>query len=293
MIATLPASLLEAIVALGLGEVVDATFLGGNALRVQLNSGDLLFAKCAGLSATASGSVPANLYPSEHRGLDAIAATRTIATPTVLASSADYLLLEWLDGQRGSDYWSTLGEQLASLHACSADTFGFAEDNYCGMTTQPNPRLRSGYDFFADARLRHQARLAVDAAYLDAKDNARLELIIHKLPGWIPGQPPALIHGDLWGGNIACTQSGQPALIDPAAHYGWHEAELAMTLLFGGFDPAFYAAYESCSACDEGWRERAPLYNLYHLLNHLNLFGARYLAAVRKVLERYGGSSAS
>lgn len=278
----LPPSLPGAVESLGLGDAIDTTSLGGGAWRIELHGGVTLFAKTG-------RDIPADLYATEERGLLAIAATETIATPRVLVCSSDYLILEWLGGERSQAYWHILGEQLAALHGCQADTFGFTEDNYCGMTRQPNPRMRDGYAFFADARLRHQTRLALDAGYLDTGDNERLETIIRRLPEWIPAQPPALIHGDLWAGNVACTGSGGPALIDPAAHYGWHEAELAMTTLFGGFAPAFYDAYLESSGANRDWRERASLYNLYHLLNHLNLFGTGYLADVRDVLKRFGG----
>lgn len=276
----MPRPLQSAVDSLHAGELVDVTPLGGDAFRITLDSGERLFGKCA-------SAAPADLYTAERQGLEAIAATGTVATPAVFADATDCLLLDWLDGTPDPDYWQVLGEQLAALHNHIGDSFGFASDNYCGMTPQPNPRMEDGYAFFAEARLAHQSRLAQDAGHLERFDIRRIESIANRLPEWLPEQPPGLIHGDLWGGNIACTAAGRPALIDPAAHYGWHEAELAMTTLFGGFDSAFHDAYEACSNCHRDWRERAGLYNLYHLLNHLNLSGGGYLMPVREVLSCY------
>jgi len=122
---------------------------------------------------------------------------------------------------------------------------------------------------------------------MDDHDLAQVDSIIRRLPELVPAQPASLLHGDLWSGNVTSGSSGEPALIDPAAHYGWAEAELGMTVLFGGFPPGFYAAYQDARPLPNGWRDRLTLYNLYHLLNHLNLFGAIYLDQVRFVIQRF------
>jgi fructosamine-3-kinase len=123
---------------------------------------------------------------------------------------------------------------------------------------------------------------------LDSTRRQQLDSIATRLDRWIPAQAAVLIHGDLWSGNIHCDNRGQPALIDPACYWGWAEAELAMTTLFGGFAPAFYDAYAAASGLEADWRERASLYNLYHLLNHLLLFGGSYAQSVSAILDRYG-----
>ncbi|HEY6892670.1 MAG TPA: fructosamine kinase family protein, partial [Rhodanobacteraceae bacterium] len=185
--------------------------------------------------------------------------------------------------------WERAGADLARLHRHRRDTFGFDADGWCGDSAQDNTHRADGYVFFAECRLLPQALRARASGALDAHDAARIERIGERLPQLVPAMPAALIHGDLWTGNLHACASGELALIDAGAvHYGWAEADLAMLTLFGEPPGAFFAAYESESGIDGSWRERAPLHNLYHLLNHLNLFGASYLAGVRAVLRRYG-----
>ncbi len=173
------------------------------------------------------------------------------------------------------------------MHRQPAPAFGFSIDNYCGRTPQPNPQTPSGHEFFAEHRLMYQGRLAHEQGHLGRHELDALERLCTRLPTLIPDQSPALIHGDLWGGNIHCDGEGQPVLIDPATHWGWPEAELAMTRLFGGFDPEFYEHYLAENPLEPGWRERVPLYNLYHLLNHLNLFGSSYYPQVIQIVNQY------
>jgi fructosamine-3-kinase len=133
-------------------------------------------------------------------------------------------------------------------------------------------------------------RLAQRNDALPAERLRRLEILLARLDEWLPPDPPAsLLHGDLWGGNWLVTSAGQPALIDPAVYYGHREADLAFTELFGGFPPAFYAAYREAWPLDPGYADRKELYNLYHLLNHLNLFGEGYGSSVDIILRRYTG----
>jgi fructosamine-3-kinase len=145
--------------------------------------------------------------------------------------------------------------------------------------------------FFRERRLRFQAELARQNGLLGGQRERRMERLLGRLDRWIDSglAQPALLHGDLWGGNFIVGPGGAPALIDPAAYYGDREADLAFTTLFGGFGPSFYAAYEAAWPLPAGWRERRDLYNLYHLLNHMNLFGESYGAEVDAVLRRYVG----
>jgi fructosamine-3-kinase len=198
-------------------------------------------------------------------------------------------LLEYIEaGARREDFWETLGEQLARLHLRTSPRFGFEHNNYIGSTPQINTWEEDGYKFFGEQRLLYQGELAQKNLLIPNLQS--LISLIKKLPYLIPPQPASLIHGDLWNGNIHNDEQGAPVLIDPAAHYGWAEAELAMMNLFGNTPEKFFKAYEGIRPLEKGYRERFDLYNLYHLLNHANLFGGSYLASVNAVLKKYADS---
>ena len=246
-------------------------------------------------------------FAAEARGLRLLEASGAVRVPDVLAyqdskaeqlsvpgSAWGFILLEWLDAAPGaSRAWSgeLLGVGLAALHRAGAREYGLDHDNYIGATPQPNQPLGSWLAFFRERRLGFQAELARRNGYMPAERARLLERLLARLDQWIDdrGVTPALLHGDLWGGNVIVGPGGAPALIDPAAYYGDREADLAMTRLFGGFTPAFYAAYHEAWTLPAGWQDRVGLYNLYHLLNHMNLFGAGYAAEVDAVLHRYAG----
>jgi protein-ribulosamine 3-kinase len=252
-----------------------------HALRLEMGNGRSLVLKV-------KPAAPADMFAREAEGLAALANANGPTIPAVYFTGPDFILLEDLRPYPPTPtYWEEFGLLLATMHLTTHTHYGFAHDNFCGETPQPNPWTESGHEFFAEHRLRHQARLARDRERLDAPDIRRIERLCERLPDLVPPQSPVLIHGDLWRGNALCGPRGEPALIDPAAHFGWAEAELAMTLLFGGFPPAFYDTYAASYPLAPGWRGRMDLYNLYHLLNHLNVFGAGYLGRVREVLGRY------
>lgn len=231
---------------------------------------------------------PPNFFACEARGLAAIAATKTIRVPEVVAGGKDFLLLEFIPlGAMDTSCWLACADALARLHSCSAPHFGFHEDNYCGATPQPNPSCEDGYEFFARARLGHQATLAAARGLLTAGEEAAVHRIGEHLAEWIPVQPPSLLHGDLWAGNICAAQNGTPVLVDPAAHWGWGEVDLAMMELFAAPNRFFLDCYREHRPQAPGWEERVPLYNLYHLLNHLNLFGQQWHSSVLSILQRF------
>ena len=236
-----------------------------------------------------NGTAPPDMFAREAEGLRALALPDAPRVPQVYLVGERFLLLEGLgrNMHSGPDFWPRLGRELAHLHQHVNDQFGFAHDNYIGSTPQPNPWTKDGYRFFGEHRLHFQARLARKRGLLSAVQEQAVERIIQRLPELIPPQPASLIHGDLWRGNVIADARGAPALIDPAAHFGWAEAELGMTILFGGFPDAFYRAYRETRPIPPGLRERVPIYNLYHLLNHVNLFGTSYLGQVQAILKRF------
>ena len=224
---------------------------------------------------------PDDFFEAEREGLTALASGGHVRVPAVIQSATGWLLLEWLPpAAPTSDTEQLLGRQLALLHAEPRDEFGFDRDNYCGLTPQRNTAMADGHDFFAECRLIELGRRAQREGLLPPEDYRRLDRVAGNLRQWIPVQPPSLIHGDLWRGNIHFSVHG-PALIDPACHHGWGEADLAMTQLFGTMVGGFYDAYREVRPLAPGFDERVPLYNLYHLLNHLNLFGTGWLSQVQ------------
>lgn len=233
-------------------------------------------------------NAPAGFFAMEAHGLDLLRATGTLRVPGVHGVSSDAIVLEDLGaGRADRAAWERAGRALARLHGHTSPTFGLDRDGWCGSSPQANTPTDDGHRFFAERRLLPQARRAYDLGRLTKADAAAVERLALALPSRIPVQPAALVHGDLWTANLHACQDGELALIDAAAvHYGWAEADLAMLTLFGEPPAALFAAYEKEAGSDASWRTRAPLYNLYHLLNHLNLFGSAYLGGVLTVLRR-------
>jgi fructosamine-3-kinase len=238
------------------------------------------------------------MFLLEARGLELLQGSTAVRVPAVLhAANASeqhpaYILLEWLEGPlspTSPQAQATLGRQLATMHRASADAYGLDHDNYLGSMPQYNGWYPDWVTFYRERRLRPQLELARQHGHLPAARQRGLERIMERLDTWLGGieRQPALLHGDLWGGNVIAGPGGNPALIDPAAYYGDREAELAYTELFGGFRPAFYQAYEETWPTTPGRAERRDLYNLYHLVNHLNHFGESYGPQVDAVIARY------
>jgi fructosamine-3-kinase len=232
---------------------------------------------------------PPGFFAAEARGLAALRSAAALRVPKVFAVDDHRIALEDLgSGRAGPADWEQAGRALAKLHAIKGARFGFEAPGWCGDSRQDNTIAADGFDFFAERRLLPQARNAVDAGRLDQDDARRVEVLCKRLRDWLPHRPPMLVHGDLWLGNLHACADGELALIDGGAvHYGWAEGDLAMLTLFGEPPAAFFSSYEAQAGTRADWRERAPLLNLYHLLNHLNLFGGGYLGAIRGVLARY------
>lgn len=254
------------------------------------------------------------LFEVEARGLQLLAAVGAVRVPVVYggpgkgartglaaapAGPAEvqqpaFLLLEWINRPRSDDsvdraaVGESFGRQLAALHRAAADEFGLDHDNYIGSLPQPNGPMPSWLDFYRARRLGFQCDLARQRGYMPAARERRLSWLMDHLDCWIDtAVSPSLIHGDLWGGNYLIDADAQPVLIDPATYYGHREIELAFTELFGGFPPSFYAAYREVWPLRPGYEDRRPLYQLYHLLTHLNIFGESYGRSVDDVLRRY------
>jgi protein-ribulosamine 3-kinase len=224
------------------------------------------------------------MFEAEAEGLREIFATGTVRVPepvcSGLAGDRSYLVMECLDlGSGKAMSQRALGRGLAALHDIRQAFFGWHRDNTIGSTPQPNGKSNDWCDFWVHQRLGFQLRLASDQGY-GGKLQRSGETLMARLPALFAGhQPePSLLHGDLWGGNFACDETGSPVIFDPACYYGDREADLAMTELFGGFSGDFYAAYRDCRPLSTGYGVRKVLYNLYHIINHLNLFGGGYLS---------------
>lgn len=237
---------------------------------------------------------PDGFFEAEAQGLEALRQSGTSLTIPRVVARADApipcLLLEYLEpGPPTADFDERLGRGLAELHRFGSTRFGFARENYCGTTPQQNPWTPTWIAFYGAARLAPQAARARDAGLLTADDARRLGTLIAHLDRWIaePPEGPALIHGDLWSGNVHRTPAGHPVVLDPAVSFAHREAELGMMTLFGGFGRRVFAAYGEAFPLDSDWQERNDLYQLYHLLNHLNLFGAEYYGGVMRIVARW------
>lgn len=223
-----------------------------------------------------------DMFEAEAEGLRELGAAKAIRVPEVLACSAvgsnAYLATEWIEFDRPTQETERLlGEQLAAMHHCGKDRFGWHRDNTIGLTPQHNEWGDNWIDFFRRHRLEYQLQLAEQNGFGGELQNQGRSLS-ENLESLFGDYKPAasLLHGDLWGGNWAAT-NGQPVIYDPAVYYGDRESDIAMTQLFGGFGRNFYAAYQESWPMEAGHESRLELYQLYHVLNHLNLFGRSYL----------------
>lgn len=232
------------------------------------------------------------MFEAEAAGLADIAATATVHVPAPLCwgsnNDAAWLVLEHIEfGDAATHSMAQLGEALAALHRVTAKKFGWTADNTIGATPQPNTQNRDWIAFWRDCRLGHQLALAATQGAPKSllEKGARLNADFGALFGNMTVKP-ALLHGDLWGGNAGFDRTGAPVIFDPAVYYGHREADLAMTELFGGFSADFYAAYRGAFELDAGYEVRKQLYNLYHVLNHFNLFGGGYARQAETLVDR-------
>jgi fructosamine-3-kinase len=233
----------------------------------------------------------AEMFAAEFAGLLEIADSQTIKVPEPIVygqtSEHSYLVLEFIDfGTTTNSSSRQLGQQLAQLHLKSPAYFGWSRDNTIGSTPQINNKNSNWLDFWREHRLGFQLQLATKNGYT-GKLQTQGQKLCQELDKFFDEQPkPSLLHGDLWGGNAAVDKQGHPVIFDPACYYGDRETDLAMTELFGGFSADFYAAYADEYPLKSGYKTRKKLYNLYHILNHLNLFGGGYLRQAESMIAQ-------
>ncbi len=254
---------------------------------ITTNSGKTLFVMTHNNSAS-------DMFQCEANGLNELAKANVIRVPKVIYISDDFLILENIISKSSSKtFWEDFGRSFAQLHRFTGIAFGFYEDNYIGSTPQLNEVVESEKNnwsgFYFNNRLLFQYKLAEQKGYTGTqlknsflKLEGKIDLILSGL-----NVTPSLLHGDLWSGNFITDELGNACLIDPAVYYGHREADLAMTKLFGGFDRKFYSAYNEEFPLDDGYEYRENIYKLYHVLNHLNLFGSGYYQQAVNLIEFY------
>jgi fructosamine-3-kinase len=231
-----------------------------------------------------------SMFEAEALGLQQMRETQTILMPPPIcygiADRSAYLVLEWIDLGRGNPQsWAEMGRKLARMHQFrKATAFGWERDNTIGSTPQINTWTASWSEFFTEHRIGYQLELG-------AQNGGRFpngQRLLETIPGILADHEPqpSIVHGDLWSGNAAIAQSGEPVIFDPATYWGDRQVDIAMTELFGGFPAEFYRGYNEVFPLDSGYKYRKTLYNLYHILNHFNLFGGSYESQANRMIDQ-------
>lgn len=238
--------------------------------------------------------LPPDTFFKEANGLNEIASSKTIKVPKVIAVDRDFILLEFItSGKQTKTFFEDFGRKFAAMHKHYSDCYGFYEDNYIGSNPQlnfaDNDEKNNWIKFYFNKRLEYQIKLAEKNSYLTPELNKAFISLANKIDSVFEGHivKPSLLHGDLWSGNYMIDKNGEACLIDPAVYYGDREADLAMTKLFGGFGYEFYQAYNEAYPLDAGYEFRENIYKLYHVLNHLNLFGTGYYHQALGLIKFY------
>jgi protein-ribulosamine 3-kinase len=277
------------------GAKVETSFAtsGGSINQTQvlnLTNGERVFLK-------QNSSPPTDFFLAETRGLKLLAQVKNgprIPKPIAVQSGSrpTFLLLEYIESSsEDENFAERLARSLAELHRMSQEHYGLDHDNYIGSTPQKNALGKDGIVFFREQRIDFQRKLARRSGLLPVAIDKKIDLLCDDLGKFlnISGEKPALLHGDLWSGNYFPDSEGKPCIFDPAVYYGLREADLAMTELFGRLPQKFYDVYQEVFPMNPGYQERKDLFNLYHLLNHLNIFGSSYLSSVKQIVKRYIG----
>ena len=234
-----------------------------------------------------------DMFEKEVKGLLQLADTKGLRVPMALFDGKYhqelFFVMEYIaQGNPSENFWEHFGEGMAKLHTHSNTHFGFEHNNYIGKLSQQNNKHETWPEFYANERLIPLAHKANKRGVLENDDVHLIEKISTKLSSIFPDEKPALLHGDLWSGNFMADEQGNPVIFDPAVYFGNREMDIAMSLLFGGFDDRFYASYHHHNPLQPGWEERINLCQLYPLLVHLTLFGGSYYGQVADIIKRYG-----
>ncbi len=241
---------------------------------------------------TNSASKYPGMFNAEARGLAVLTATKSLNIPEKIANgefeNTSYLVIEFIySAPKKGNYWKDFAVKLASLHQHTDDKFGLDHNNYIGSLPQLNKKCADFPEFFISRRLEPLVAKAVDTGYFDSLTAKKFDSLYGKLAQLIPEEKPALLHGDLWSGNVITDELGNVCLVDPAVYFGHREAELAFSTLFGAFPVEFYDVYNESFPLEKGWKQRIDLFNLYPLLVHMLLFGRTYYSPVKSILKDF------
>ena len=232
------------------------------------------------------------MFELEQKGLNLLRLNSSFIIPEVFEINSienySWILMEHIpNGRINNQYWSQFGYQLAELHQVTNSTYGLEFDNYIGSLIQQNNESNNWNTFFIEQRITPQLKLAINSENLDSSILSKFDNLFKLLSEIFPKEKPALLHGDLWSGNQMPTDYGKPCVFDPAVYFGHREMELSYTKLFGGFDAAFYQAYKEVFPIASKFEQRMPIYNLYPLLVHVNLFGGGYINQVKNIINQF------
>lgn len=235
-----------------------------------------------------------DMFFKEANGLRELKKAAAIRVPEVILVDTNFILLEQINpGRKSKTFDEDFGKSFANLHRFTSEYFGFYEDNYIGSTPQKNipdsDEKNNWIKFYFNKRILFQYKLLEKNGYADSSIKKRISLLENKIDDILKGTEniPSLLHGDLWSGNYLVDENGNACLIDPAVYYGNREADLAMTKLFGGFNSAFYKSYNEAFPLPDGYEYRENIYKLYHVMNHLNLFGSGYYHQTISLMDYY------
>jgi len=234
------------------------------------------------------------MFIKEANGLKELAKSDAIRVPEVLGFDDDYILLEYIStGNKKKNFFEEFGRNFAEMHKFTSESFGFFEDNYIGSNPQKNipaEKEKSNWvEFYFNKRILFQFKLSEKLGNSTEELRKWISILENKIQEIIgnSNEKPALLHGDLWSGNYIVDENGSAVLIDPAVYYGNREADLGMTKLFGGFGSEFYKTYNEIFPLEDGYEYRENIYKLYHVLNHLNLFGGGYYSQALSLIKFY------